>query len=137
MANKARDTGPERAVRSAVHARGLRFRVSVKPIAGVHRSADLVFTRARVAVFVDGCFWHACPEHYIVPATNRAYWEPKIESNRKRDRETDQLLAEQGWIVIRVWEHALAVEEATRIEDAVRERLAALGKARHERAAQR
>ncbi len=126
QANRSRDTRPEIAVRSAVHARGLRYRVAMRPVRQVRRSADLVFTRAHVAVFLDGCFWHGCPEHFQLPATNRAYWEPKIAANAARDAETDRLLAAEGWTVLRFWEHTLAVEVATRIEDVVRDRLARL-----------
>ena len=126
QANRSRDTSPELLVRSAVHARGLRYRVAVRPVRGVRRSADLVFTRVRVAVFLDGCFWHGCPEHYRVPATNPDYWGPKIAANAARDVETDQLLAAEGWTVLRFWEHAVAVEVATQIEDVVRDRLATL-----------
>ncbi len=126
QANRSRDTRPELAVRSAVHARGLRYRVAVRPVRTVRRSADLVFTRARVAVFLDGCFWHGCPEHFHMPATNPDYWGPKIAANAARDAETDALLAAEGWTVLRFWEHAIAVEAATRIEGVVRERLAAL-----------
>lgn len=126
QANRSRDTRPELAVRSAVHARGLRYRVAIRPIRGVRRSADLVFTRARVAVFLDGCFWHGCPEHFHLPATNPEYWGPKIAANAARDAETDRLLAAEGWAVLRFWEHTVAVEAATRIEGVVRERLALL-----------
>lgn len=125
-ANRSRDTRPELAIRSAVHARGLRYRVAIRPVGGVRRTADLVFTRARVAVFLDGCFWHGCPEHFHLPATNPGYWGPKIAANSARDLETDDLLAAEGWAVLRFWEHALAVEAATHIEDVVRQRLAAL-----------
>jgi DNA mismatch endonuclease (patch repair protein) len=125
-ANRSRDTRPELAVRSAVHARGLRYRVAIRPVHGVRRTADLVFTRARVAVFLDGCFWHGCPEHFHMPATNPGYWGPKIAANSARDDETDRLLAAEGWAVLRFWEHAVAVEAATQIEDLVRERLVAL-----------
>lgn len=126
QANRSRDTRPELAVRSAVHARGLRYRVAVRPIRGVRRSADLVFTRARVAVFLDGCFWHGCPDHFHLPATNQAYWGPKIAGNAARDAETDRLLVAEGWTVLRFWEHTLALEAATQIEGVVRDRLAAL-----------
>lgn len=124
--NRSRDTRPELLVRSAVHARGLRYRVAARPVHGVHRSADLLFTRARVAVFLDGCFWHGCPEHFRLPATNPDYWGPKIASNAARDAETDRLLAAEGWTVLRFWEHAVAIEAATHIEDVVRDRLGAL-----------
>lgn len=126
LGNRGRDTKPELAVRRLLHARGLRYRVAYRPTPSVRRSADLVFTRARVAVFVDGCFWHCCPKHFRMPATNREYWEPKLAANVNRDRQTDDLLAAEGWTVIRVWEHEIAVEAATRVEDVVR----ALKKAR-------
>ena len=125
-ANRSRDTRPELAIRSAVHARGLRYRVAIRPVHGVRRTADLVFTRARVAEFLDGCFWHGCPEHFHMPATNPGYWGPKIAANSARDVETDRLLAAEGWAVLRFWEHTVVVEAATQIEDVVRDRLAAL-----------
>lgn len=126
QANRSRDTRPELAVRSAVHALGLRYRVALRPVPGVRRTADLVFTRARVAVFLDGCFWHGCPEHFHMPATNAAYWGPKIAANAARDAQTDQILGAEGWLVLRFWEHVVVAEAASRIEGAVRERLATL-----------
>lgn len=105
-ANRGRDTKPEKALRSAVHALGLRYRVGVRPIKGVRRTADLVFTRSHVAVFLDGCFWHGCPQHYRpATGTTSSFWNDKITSNRVRDADTDYWLREAGWIVIRVWEH--------------------------------
>jgi len=104
-ANRSRDTSPELAVRSRVHAAGLRYRVDARlPIPRVRRG-DLVFPRARVAVFVDGCFWHGCPEHYAAPRANAGFWSTKVETNRRRDRETDALLLEAGWLPLRAWEH--------------------------------
>jgi len=126
LANRSRDTRPELQLRRAVHAMGLRYRVAMRPEASVRRSADLVFTRARVAVFVDGCFWHGCPEHFHMPATNPDYWGPKIAANTARDAQTDLLLVAEGWTVLRFWEHTVAVEAATQIEGVVRERLAGL-----------
>jgi DNA mismatch endonuclease, patch repair protein len=117
--NRNRDTRPEMAVRRAVHALGLRYRVAARPIRGIRRSADLVFRRSRVAVFVDGCFWHGCPDHFVLPRTNVDYWTAKIDRNRARDAETDALLADAGWIVVRVWEH----EAPSRGADRVRETL--------------
>lgn len=121
--NKSRDTKPELALRSAVHARGLRYRVSAKPLAGVRRTADLVFTRAKVAVFLDGCFWHGCPEHHTVATANATFWADKVENNRKRDHDTDGRLAEAGWISVRIWEHEDAAEAARRVEEIVRARV--------------
>jgi DNA mismatch endonuclease, patch repair protein len=104
--NRKRDTRPERAVRSALHARGLRFRVDHRlrlPELAVR--PDIVFTRARLAVFIDGCFWHACPEHGTTPTRNVEYWAPKLRRNVDRDRRVDHALAEAGWFILRAWEH--------------------------------
>lgn len=121
--NKSRDTKPELALRSAVHARGLRYRVSAKPLAGMRRTADLVFSRAKVAVFLDGCFWHGCPEHHTVASANAKFWADKVEGNRKRDRDTDGRLAEAGWVSVRIWEHEDAADAARRVEEIVRARV--------------
>ena len=118
--NKGRDTGPELALRSAVHALGLRYRVNARPLKGVRRTADLVFSRARVAVFLDGCFWHGCPEHHTVAKTNGEFWARKVSENRRRDRDTDAKLAEAGWRSVRVWEHEDPVVAAERVRAAVR-----------------
>ena len=104
-ANRRRDTKPELRIRSALHRSGLRFRVDTAPLAGVRRRADIVLTRVHVAVFIDGCFWHGCPEHFIPPKTNADYWRQKIQRNRDRDKETDRILADAGWTVLRFWEH--------------------------------
>ena len=122
QSNKSRDTKPELALRSAVHARGLRYRVSAKPLAGVRRTADLVFPRAKVAVFLDGCFWHGCPEHHTVASANAKFWADKVDANRKRDRDTDSRLAEAGWVSVRIWEHEDVTEAARRVEEVVRAR---------------
>lgn len=103
--NRGRDTKPELRLRKILHARGLRYRVAARPIKGVRRTADVLFTRAKIAVFVDGCFWHGCPQHHTVAKTNAEFWAEKVAGNRRRDRDTDRLLAEHGWLVIRVWEH--------------------------------
>jgi len=115
QANKGRDTGPERALRSAAHALGLRYRVSTRPIPRLRRTADMVFPRARVAVFLDGCFWHGCPDHHTKAATNSRFWADKVESNRQRDADTDKQLTDAGWLVVRVWEHEDPVAAAHRI----------------------
>ena len=121
-ANRRRDTSPELAVRSAVHALGLRYRVDSKPLSDLNRRADLVFATAKVAVFVDGCYWHGCAEHGTQAKTNAEYWELKIRRNKARDAETDARLAEAGWTVVRVWEHEEVSEVAERIESVVRKR---------------
>ncbi|WP_281176541.1 very short patch repair endonuclease [Spirillospora albida] len=119
QSNKGRDTKPELALRRAVHAQGLRYRVSVRPLPKIRRTADLVFTKIKVAVFMDGCFWHGCPEHHTKSATNAAYWADKVKTNRRRDAETDRLLHEAGWTVIRIWEHEDIAEAAERITHTV------------------
>jgi DNA mismatch endonuclease (patch repair protein) len=116
---RSRDTRPEKALRSLLHAMGLRFRVCTRPVDQVRRTADVVFPRARVAIFVDGCFWHGCPDHYRTPRTNTAYWEDKITGNQLRDRQTDVLLQDAGWTVVRVWEHEDAVQAATAVAQVV------------------
>jgi len=105
-------TAPELALRRAVHALGLRYRVHTAPVPGLRRKADLVFGQSRVAVFVDGCFWHGCPEHgQRGHAVNAWYWPEKIARNRERDEETNRLLAEAGWLVVRIWEHDINAGE--------------------------
>lgn len=113
--NKRRDTRPELAVRRAVHALGLRYFVDRAPLPGLRRRADLVFPRLRLAVFVDGCFWHGCPDHHTVARTNAEYWANKVSENRQRDADTDRRLAEAGWTVLRVWEHEDATAAAVLI----------------------
>ena len=106
-ANRRADTKPELALRKALHGRGLRYRKDYRiDLAGARVRPDIAFTARRVAVFVDGCFWHACPEHGTKPAANTWYWEPKLARNVQRDRAADAALAEAGWRVVRVWEHA-------------------------------
>jgi DNA mismatch endonuclease, patch repair protein len=123
VGNRSRDTTPELAVRSAVHRLGLRYRVASRPLPTLPRTADLVFRRVSVAVFVDGCFWHGCPEHHAPPATNAGYWTGKVRTNRARDLDTDARLADAGWVSIRLWEHDDPGEGAERIAAIVRARL--------------
>lgn len=110
-----RDTAPERALRSELHRRGFRYRVDTYPLPGLRRRADILFRPQKVAVFVDGCFWHGCPEHGHLPAKNTWYWPAKIRRNAERDQDTDQRLREAGWRPIRVWEHEDPVVAAARI----------------------
>lgn len=116
---RTRDTAPEMALRSSLHSMGLRYRVDRAPLPGLRRRADIVFGPARVAVFVDGCFWHGCPEHGTKARANADFWAAKIERNRARDADTDARLAEAGWTVVRVWEHTPAAEAADRVAAAV------------------
>ncbi|WP_201406835.1 very short patch repair endonuclease [Mycobacterium intracellulare] len=117
--NKGRDTKPEIALRSAVHSLGLRYRVSTRPLKGLRRTADLVFPKARVAVFLDGCWWHGCPEHHTVAVTHAQFWSDKVAGNIARDRDTDERLTEAGWVSIRIWEHEDPREAALRVRDIV------------------
>ncbi|WP_372408483.1 very short patch repair endonuclease [Streptomyces luteireticuli] len=105
QAIRSRDTKPEHLIRRLVHAQGLRYRVAARPLPELRRTADLVFRPAKVAVFVDGCYWHGCPEHYVAPRTNPGYWSDKVARNVARDRDTDKRLTEAGWLVLRFWEH--------------------------------
>lgn len=115
QAIRNRDTKPERLVRSLLHAQGLRYRVAAKPLPGLRRTADIVFRPAKVAVFIDGCYWHGCPEHYVPPRTNPGYWSDKVARNMARDRDTDEQLRAAGWTVLRFWEHDPAQECALKI----------------------
>lgn len=122
-ANRGRDTRPEIALRSAVHALGLRYRVGIRPIKDVRRTADIVFVRARIAVFLDGCFWHGCPHHHRpAKGATAQFWRDKIDGNKRRDRETDQRLRDAGWQVIRIWEHEEPAEAARHVADLVAKR---------------
>lgn len=105
---KSKDTRPEIRLRRALWAAGLRYRLSSR----LPGSPDIVIRRASLAIFVDGCFWHACPDHYRVPATNPAYWQEKRARNEARDRRVDQELHEMDWRVLRVWEHEVRDELA-------------------------
>lgn len=119
---RRRDTKPEVELRSRLWAIGLRYRVDHKVLPGLRRRADIAFLGPRVAVFVDGCFWHRCPEHGTTPRANREWWEQKLGRNVERDRDTDERLAAAGWLVVRVWEHHAVDEAVVRIEHAVRAR---------------
>ncbi|KQY42016.1 hypothetical protein ASD18_19770 [Cellulomonas sp. Root137] len=114
------DTGPERALRSALHARGRRFRKDLRmALPGGRVRPDIVFTRARVAVFVDGCFWHVCPEHGREPTRNEWYWSPKLRRNVERDRAADATLRSAGWRVVRIWEHESLERAVAEVESAL------------------
>ena len=125
--NRGRDTSPELALRRVLHAAGYRYRVDYPPGPDRRRRADIVFTRLRIVVFVDGCFWHSCPIHGTVPKTNVDYWAPKLERNRLRDIETTRALEASGWTVVRIWEHESVADAAARVIDAVSRRRRSLG----------
>ncbi|CAN5266492.1 very short patch repair endonuclease [soil metagenome] len=119
--NRRSDTRPEARLRKALHARGLRFRKDLRLIGvnGVSSRADIVFTKSRLAVFVDGCFWHGCPAHCRMPTSNREYWKAKISRNMLRDRRVSESLEAADWRVIRVWEHAPLEEALEQVEKAL------------------
>ena len=114
---RSTDTKPELALRKRLFAKGMRFRTRLK-LAG---KPDIAFTRARLAVFIDGCFWHGCPLHGTSPKSNSVYWNAKLQRNRERDREIDAALAADGWEVIRYWEHEIK-EDIGRVANEIQSR---------------
>ncbi|WP_030771353.1 MULTISPECIES: very short patch repair endonuclease [unclassified Streptomyces] len=112
-----RNTTPELAVRRLLHAAGLRYRLQVKVPGMPRRTIDIAFPGAKVAVFLDGCFWHGCPEHATQPKSNAQWWREKLDKNMARDRETSELLAAAGWTVLRFWEHETPESVAARVID--------------------
>jgi len=117
-----RDTPAELALRRILHSMGMRYRVDVRADPSLRRRADIVFSRAKVAVFVDGCFWHACPDHGSAPKANSEWWQEKLRTNVVRDRDTDRRLRSAGWEVVRVWEHEDPALTAVAIAGVVAER---------------
>jgi len=124
----SKDTSAELAVRRLLHAAGLRYRVEY-PVPGMaRRRIDIAFTRAKVAVLIDGCFWHGCPLHATWPKQNAEWWRAKLDRNMARDRETTEHLTAQGWTVLRFWEHEAPEEVAVQVRTAVARRLAEKGR---------
>lgn len=119
QANRGRDTGPELALRRALHAAGLRYRVGGRPLPDKRRTVDIVFGPSKVAVEVRGCFWHGCPQHHRPAKTNAAFWSDKIAGNIERDRQKEAALADAGWLVIVVWEHDDVQAAAMKVVEAV------------------
>ncbi|MBS4753214.1 very short patch repair endonuclease [Nocardioides sp. zg-ZUI104] len=128
--NRSRDTSPELAVRRRLHAAGLRFRVVHRPLPSLRRTADIVFTRQQIAVFVDGCYWHACPEHRTIAKSNASYWSEKLARNVARDADTTEQLRAAGWTVLRFWEHEDPESVAATVAKAVRSQDLTEGKPR-------
>ncbi len=125
--NRRTDTKPELALRAALHARGYRYRKDFRIDLPLRRvRPDIAFTSRKVAVFIDGCFWHACPEHGSAPKSNEWYWSPKLARNVERDRAADEALTQAGWTVVRLWEHVP-------VADAVATVIAAVGQPRAEK----
>jgi DNA mismatch endonuclease (patch repair protein) len=111
--NKREDTRPEAALRSALHRRGYRFRIHLRiDTDDVRVRPDIVFTRRRLAVFIDGCYWHSCPIHGNQPRANASYWHWKLATNKARDARVNVALRRSGWTVLRLWEHVPAAEAA-------------------------
>ncbi|WP_330175655.1 very short patch repair endonuclease [Streptomyces sp. NBC_01498] len=110
-----RDTKPEVAVRKLLHASGHRYRVNARVPDMPRRSVDIMFTRAKVAVFLDGCFWHGCPVHATQPKANAEWWREKLDKNIARDKETSGHLEAAGWTVLRFWEHERPEEIASQV----------------------
>ncbi|MEU0091831.1 very short patch repair endonuclease [Kribbella sp. NPDC006257] len=118
---RSRDTSAEMAVRRELHRRGLRYRVNCRVVPDLRRTADIMFKRQRIAILIDGCFWHGCPAHYR-PATGRRreFWATKIAENMRRDRESAEAFTEAGWLVLRFWEHEDPSDVADRVVAALR-----------------
>lgn len=118
----SRDTAPEMAVRRLLHASGHRYRLNVRVPDMPRRTIDIAFTRVKVAVFLDGCFWHSCPQHATQPKANASWWQQKLERNKIRDAETTEHLTSAGWIALRFWEHEAPDLIAEQVAKAVAER---------------
>lgn len=116
---RRRDTAPEVALRTILFRMGLRYRVDTKPLRSLRRKADILFTQAKVAVYIDGCFWHGCPLHATWPKENAEFWRQKIEANQRRDADTAHQLQQAGWTVLRVWEHEASEMAAERVYSTV------------------
>ena len=117
--NRPRDTRPELALRSALHAAGLRFRKHYRPIPGSKCEVDVAFSRWKVAVLLDGCFWHGCPQHATRPVRHGEWWAAKLEANAARDARTNQMLSEAGWSVLRFWEHEVTDEVVAKVREVI------------------
>ncbi|MFF9405863.1 very short patch repair endonuclease [Streptomyces anandii] len=129
----SRDTVPEVAVRRLLHASGLRYRVNV-PVPGMpRRTIDIVFGKYKIAIFMDGCFWHGCPEHATQPKANSEWWRKKLDRNMSRDVETTGHLTEAGWTVLRFWEHEDPLKVAVRVQEVIGNKQAELADRRQKR----
>ena len=119
--NRGTGTRPEIAVRGILHARGFRYKVNARPVEHIRRTADILFTKQKLAIFIDGCFWHRCPDHGSQPKTNADYWAAKLERNVQRDKDTSARLTDAGWSVLRFWEHEDPVTVSQKISSAWRD----------------
>ena len=114
--NKSKNTKPELAIRRILFADGFRYRVCARPLPGYRHTADIVFPRRKIAIFVDGCFWHGCPLHYHTPKTHGDFWSTKIKANKDRDAKVDSHLKAAGWTVVHIWEHVSPQDAASEVE---------------------
>lgn len=121
---RQKNTSAESVLRRELHARGVRYRIHVPVITKPRRVADIALSRLRVAVFVDGCFWHGCPLHATWPKQNSEFWRAKIVANQERDRDTDERLRADGWEVVRVWAHEAPARAADRVAKVIKKRKA-------------
>src|SRR5258708_5868628 len=121
-AAKPRDTAPEKAIRLALHRLGLHYRIDAKPVKELNRRADILFRSLKVAIFIDGCFWHGCPLHGTQPKANAEFWRAKISRNQERDAHNTEYLEKAGWKVVRVWEHENPEKISTKIYNFIRRR---------------
>jgi DNA mismatch endonuclease (patch repair protein) len=119
QSNRPRDTTTEVALRSALHRAGLRFYKHRRPVPGLRCEPDILFPRVRLAVFVDGCFWHRCPDHGTLPKANGRWWLAKLEATQMRDRRNDEGLRAAGWTVFRAWEHQPVDEVVAQVQHLV------------------
>lgn len=110
-----RDTQMEVMIRKELFRKGFRYRKQYRVPGAVRRTIDIAFPGKKLAIFIDGCFWHGCPTHGVQPRNNAAWWRNKLDRNIIRDRETDALLSASGWRVLRVWEHESVPEAVARI----------------------
>lgn len=124
QANRRRDTKPERLLRSILHTRGRRYRIDY-PIRTAHGvrpiRPDIVFTQARLVVFIDGCFWHSCPQHSSQPKANSSYWEAKLDENIRRDQRNTEALESAEWRVLRIWTHTAPDDAADLVDGALKD----------------
>lgn len=119
-ANRSRNTRPELRLRRALFAVGYRYRVSLMlEVPGRRVRPDLIFTKRRLAIFVDGCYWHRCPEHGRMPSDATGYWHAKLQRNVERDQQINEALSAAGWRVLRIWEHVSLNDAVKSVEDAL------------------
>lgn len=121
-ATPQRDTSAEMMVRKRLHSLGFRYHVDRLILEAPRRKADISFPRLKIAVFIDGCFWHGCPQHVTWPKKNGTFWRQKIDTNRARDQDTTKRLKALGWTVVRIWEHEDPILAANKIEKVIKKK---------------